>query len=126
MNGGASEYVSAYLNNENYILETNGSSIINTNLKYKDVYDEGIGDNSSDNYSANGSIYGDAIYETSSRGTLGYSWFSETSEFPYYVNTFFERGGPYMDSSQSGIFNFRYYNGRDYDLDSFRPVLAVF
>lgn len=35
------------------------------------------------NYEANETKLGDAVYETSSRGTITYSWYSDYSSMPY-------------------------------------------
>ena len=128
MSGGAWEYVAAYVNNGHSNLTTYGSSLVNADPKYKDVYSKGSSDSYSNNYAvstpANGH-YGDAVWETSNSGTSTNSWYSDYSYFPYTSNPFFNRGGHYGDVTYAGVFYFNYDNGGAYNSRSFRVVVPV-
>ncbi len=130
MNGGAREYTAAYVNNENSNLTTYGSTLVNANAKYKDVY-QATRVSGSDSQSGNYNLlnpkekYGDAVYETSNSYSGSNSWYSDNSNFPYSMAFFFDRGGYYNSTSNAGLFYFTYSGGRDYDDSSFRVVLPV-
>ena len=126
MSGGAWEYVAAYVNNGNSNLTGNGSSLVNsTDAKTKEVYSKGSSDTRPLNYAANSSIYGDAVYETSSTGENSTSWYSDYSNFPNSSNPFFKRGGNYNNTSNAGLFYFNNNNGNSNSNNGFRPVLVV-
>ena len=126
MNGGAWEYVAAYVNNGNGNLTSYGSSLVNGEAKTKNVYAKGSSDNNSSNYSANAGVYGDAVYETSANGnTSNGSWYDDYSYFPYTNIPFFIRGGGYFDGSYTGVFYFGSSSGVSNSGYSFRPVLVV-
>ena len=103
MNGGALEYVAAYVNNTNIktgTLYTDGKNLIDMvnsgNTNYVDVYRTGTTDSDRNNYialqpitgqgmpSLNTGYYGDAIWETSSDSASGLnlSWYGDHSRFP--------------------------------------------
>ena len=128
MSGGAWEYVAAYVNNGHSNLTTYGSSLVNAEAKYKDVYSKGSSDSYSNNYAvstpANGH-YGDAVWETSNSGTSTNSWYSDYSYFPYTNTPFFIRGGDYVNVTVAGVFYFSVSGGRDWDYGSFRVVVPV-
>ncbi len=125
MNGGAWEYVAGYLDNGNISLMQQGASLVNGEAKMKNVYIRGSQDTQLDNYNANSSKYGDAMYETSSGYEIkNESWYNDFSDFPYEDGPFLKRGGGYSDYLFAGIFYF-YFNSDDYSNDSFRPVLIV-
>ena len=121
MSGGAYEYVAAYVNNGHSNLTTYGSSLINADPKYKDVY-RASATNGKDNYSTNYSYsqpttgqteitatsghYGDAVWETSNSGTGSNSWYVDYSYFPRTVTPFFIRGGNYGNDAYAGVFCF--------------------
>ena len=129
MSGGAHEYVAAYVNN-NYVKSgknpyTYGKSLIDsTDSKTKDVYTSN-GDTQSGNYSAAASVYGDAVYETSSNINGSYSWYGDHSNFPYSNNPFFIRGGNYNNTTNAGLFYFNNNNGNSNSNNGFRPVLVA-
>ena len=106
MSGGAWEYVAGYVNNGNGNLTSYGSSLVNGASYTKDVYSVGSSDSYSNNYTANASVYGDAVYETSSSGSGTTSWNSDYSNFPYTSIPFFGRGGYYDDNTGAGVFAF--------------------
>ena len=128
MSGGAWEYVAAYVNNGHSNLTTYGSSLVNAEAKYKDVYSKGSSDSYSNNYAvstpANGH-YGDAVWETSNSGTSTNSWYSDCSDFPYTSFPFFLRGGSYYVVTTAGVFVFSYNTGDGDSYHSFRVVVPV-
>ncbi len=132
MNGGAWEYVAAYVNNVNSNLETYGSTLINAASKYRDVYSIGNSDDRELNYqmsTPDRGYYGDAIWETSSRRTdasLQDSWYRDYSYFPYYSGPFFRRGGIWGNTTGDGIFAFADNDGYSYSVYGFRVVVPVF
>ena len=126
MSGGAWEYVAGYVNNGNGNLTSYGSSLVNGDAKTKNVYSKGSSDDITDNYNANSSKYGDAVYETSANGNSSNgSWYGDYSNFPYTSLPFFERGGYYNDGTAAGVFCFDYHNGDSDSFHSFRPVLVA-
>ena len=94
MSGGAYEYVAAYINNGNSNLATNGSSLVNADLKYKDIYAVSNQDARLDNYQANSKVYGDAMWDTSSHGDSASSWYSDYSYMAHVNNPWIQRGVP--------------------------------
>ena len=126
MSGGAWEYVAGYVNNGNSSLTSYGSSLVNGDAKTKNVYSKGSSDNATDNYNANSSKYGDAVYETSANGNSSNgSWYGDYSTFPNASYPFFRRGGICNDGADAGVFYFVYYNGVSNSNNSFRPVLVA-
>ena len=126
MSGGAWEYVAGYVNNGNGNLTNYGSSLVNGDAKTKNVYSKGSSDNATDNYNANSSKYGDAVYETSANGDTGNgSWYGDYSFFPSTGSPFFVRGGGYIYGTNAGVFAFGYINGDSDSIYSFRPVLVA-
>ena len=125
MSGGAYEYVAAYVNNGNSSL-SNGTSLVNSNdAKTKNVYRKGSSDSDTNNYNANSSKYGDAVYETSTSGRGSTSWYGDYSYFPDTSGPFFYRGGVYNYGAKAGVFYFGCYTGSSPGNVSFRPVLIV-
>ena len=125
MSGGAWEYVAGYVNNGNGNLTSYGSSLVNGDAKTKNVYSKASSDSYENNYNANSSKYGDAVYETSASGSSSTSWYGDYSYFPYTSNPFFGRGGDYNGGTNAGVFFFDGYNGGGDIYDSFRPVLVA-
>ena len=126
MSGGAWEYVAAYVNNGNSSLTSYGSSLVNGEAKTKNVYSKGSSDSRDNNYSANSSKYGDAVYETSANGnSSNSSWYGDYSIFPYTSNPFFNRGGYYSNGTVAGVFYFNSGDGVGNSFRSFRPVLVA-
>ena len=95
MSGGAMEYVAAYVDNGHSNLTTYGQSIINADIKYKDVYTVGSSDSTANNYEANKNKYGDAVYETSSSYESFNSWYGDYSYAVVPATVWFRRGGHY-------------------------------
>ena len=125
MSGGAWEYVAAYVNNGNGNLTNYGSSLVNGDAKTKNVYSKASSDSYENNYNANSSKYGDAVYETSTNGSASTSWYGDYSNFPYTSVPFFVRGGCCNDGTGAGVFCFGYFDGGSSSYDSFRPVLVA-
>ena len=122
------EYVAAYVDNGHSNLTTYGSSLVNAEAKYKDVYSKGSSDSYSNNYAvstpANGH-YGDAVWETSNSGTSTNSWYSDYSYFPHTNGPFFSRGGNCGLGTNAGVFCFGRNGGYGSSNDSFRVVVPV-
>ena len=112
MSGGAYEYVAAYVNNGNSSLTSYGSSLVNGDAKTKNVYSQTGTDSKINNYNTNAGEYGDAIYETSTRGEGETSWYNDLSGFPNTSSSFFTRGGYYENDFHAGIFVFNGSNGQ--------------
>ena len=125
MSGGAWEYVAAYVNNGNGNLTNYGSSLVNGDAKTKNVYSKASSDSYENNYNANSSKYGDAVYETSTNGSASTSWYGDYSYFPDTSFPFFIRGGYYNNGTNAGVFYFNYNSGGSNSNNSFRPVLVA-
>ena len=125
MSGGAWEYVAGYVNNGNSSLTSYGSSLVNGAAKTKNVYSKASTDNNTNNYNANSSKYGDAVYETSTSGSGSTSWYGDYSYFPDTSYPFFGRGGDYDNGTNAGVFCFNGTSGNSYSDGSFRPVLVA-
>ena len=124
MSGGAWEYVAGYVNNGHGNLTRYGSSLVNGEAKTKNMYSKASTDNETNNYNANSSKYGDAVYETSANGnTSNGSWYGDYSNFPYTLFSFFERGGCCSNVTHAGVFALEKHNGFS-SIVSSRPVLA--
>ena len=121
MSGGAWEYVAAYVG----YTTSYGSSLVNGDAKTKNVYSKASTDNATNNYNANSSKYGDAVYETSTSGSGSTSWYGDYSRFPDEGGPFFQRGGHYTDGTDAGVFFFYNYYGGTSSYLSFRPVLVA-
>ena len=125
MSGGTWEYVAGYVNNGHGNLTRYGSSLVNGEAKTKNMYSKASTDNETNNYNANSSKYGDAVYETSANGnTSNGSWYGDYSNFPYTLFSFFERGGCCSNVTHAGVFALEKHNGVS-SIVSSRPVLAV-
>ena len=125
MSGGAWEYVACYVNNGHGNLTNYGSSLVNGDAKTKNVYSKASSDSYENNYNANSSKYGDAVYETSTNGSGSTSWYGDYSSFPHTDWPFFNRGGGYSNGTGAGVLYFSYNNGNSYGSISFRPVLVA-
>ena len=125
MSGGAWEYVAGYVNNGYGNLTTYGSSLVNGDAKTKNVYSKASSDSYENNYNANSSKYGDAVYETSTNGSGSTSWYGDYSTFPYTSVPFFRRGGYYDGGANAGVFYFSSTDGVSSSNGSFRPVLVA-
>ena len=125
MSGGTWEYVAAYVNNGINTLSMYGSNLVNGAAKTKDVYNVGQSDSNINNYIANSSKYGDAVYETSKNGSEMNSWYGDYSIFPYSANAFLRRGGYAYNGSYAGIFCYYYFSGDSDYASGFRPVLVA-
>ena len=126
MNGGAYEYVAAYINNGDSNLTSYGSSLINGDSKTKNVYSKADTDDRESNYNQNAGVYGDAIYETSSNANSSQdSWYIDYVKFPSTRTPFFTRGGSHSNHATSGVFSLSHGTGVDDKVVSFRPVLIV-
>ena len=75
------------------------------------------------NYEANANVYGDAVYETSSKGDgTQSSWNGDYSYFPCLSGPFFVRGGNYIDTAGAGVFYFSHDWGGSNHYCGFRVV----
>ena len=125
MSGGAYEYVAAYINNGNSNLATNGSSLVNADLKYKDIYAVSNQDARLDNYQANSKVYGDAMWDTSSHGDSASSWYSDYSYMAHVNYPWIQRGCAYNYGTGAGVYAFSFGIGTPSVLKSFHAVLLV-
>ena len=125
MSGGAWEYMASYLKdvqktdseyNYDYVKLMN-----DLKSKYTTGY-LGASSNRTENYKTNTHMYGDGVWETSNGGEGQSSWNKDSSNFPYLVYPFFERGGYFSCSGNAGVFCFfRDYGGTGNDF-GFRSV----
>lgn len=130
MNGGSTEYTAGYINE---IDENRGMMYAKSMLKnrksnkYYTVYNKGTNTPSTitENYDANKMVYGDAIAETSKKGSGYTSWFEETSTYIKESAGFFLRGGEYNRVNYSGLFDFTNHSGHSSGSYSFRCVLIA-
>jgi hypothetical protein len=105
INGGSWEYTATYIDNANESLIANGSSIVNGDNKYKDIYRPNSSDTNTSNYEAAINKKGDVIYETSSDGTDSlHAWNNECSHMVNNANTYFIRSGDAGTYTYSGGF----------------------
>ena len=132
MNGGSYEYVSAYVDNGNEYLTTNGSELVNAESYMKDIYSSSSENTQSSNYNMTSVIYGDAIYEVSSGtaengvGLDKQSWYGNCSSFPPVLGgSFLFRGGSSYNFAYAGMFSFNADDGNTKTTRSFRPVLVI-
>ncbi len=124
MSGGSWEYMASFL--------ANGTTSYATSMKTKPAkYIEqyagtGATESAEDrqaNYEANTNVYGDAVYETSSKGDgTPSSWNGDYSNFPYLSSPFFVRGGEYSYTAGAGVFYFYRHWGGSYHYCGFRVV----
>ncbi len=115
MSGGANERV---MGNYNNIVASSDLTPSSINDKYIDRYPT-----TSSGYTA--SIYGDAVYETSSNTGGNYSWYGDYSSIPNTDNPWFVRGGGPYDGSGSGSFDFGRTFGAAFTGFSWRSVVFV-
>ena len=122
--GGAAEFVSAYINNGETELATNGSLLQNANEIYmSQAYNEGATDTSLNNYTVNSGVYGDAIYEVST--SQNNIWEGNNISYPTGTTPFFVRGGSYSSTyGKTGVFDVNKSSGTADLQTGFRAVLA--
>ena len=146
MSGGTWERTAGYVANENSNLKTYGRSLAyegenlkTISTKHTTVYphdtnsdNTGIEENDTNlntaanaNYLLNTKIYGDAIRETSTRGTGSYSWNSDYSYFCGLHYPFVLRGGAFFSGSNAGSFTFSRTDGISGYSAGFRSVLVA-
>jgi hypothetical protein len=125
MSAGAWEYMAAYIDNGNTVLNTNGSGLIASDAKYKDIYTKASTDSSANNYAIGINKKGDATYEISTTGTGTTSWYSDNSLMPSTTVPFFLRSGSYNLGAPGGIFSFYNIEGAANSNRSFRTTLLV-
>lgn len=126
MVGGSWEYVAAYIDNGDDMLDTYGSSILNADIKYKNVYAIDVADGVVGNYNLFLKQKGDALYETSvnvSDSTTG--WYGDRYYIPRRDNPWFLRGCNNTYSTAAGAFSFYRYPGSVNASVGFRTVVSV-
>ncbi len=125
MKGCCSEYVAAYVNNGNSKIRSNGKSLtksgeedVTKSTNKVTVYEasnsktEETVDDQGSNYDLSGkNNFGDALYETSTSGTVDKGWQGGVSQYPYQEKPFFLRSGIYNNVDNGGNFYF-YLSGR--------------
>lgn len=124
LSGGAWEYVAGYVNNANINSSGLCTNLVNAENKYKDVYQIGTTDTGPNNYNANASRYGDAVYETSTDVEPNNSWNLDYLGFPETGSAMFIRGGYYFSGGLAGIFATSRLTGFANTPYGFRPVLV--
>lgn len=129
--GGNFEYISGYIPNTSPNLNNYGGFLvsdggINNNTKYKSVYsyDSNL-DSNTNNYlkQPNPNRKGEAIWETSSKGSGAKSWLNDYSKFVSLDDAFFRRGGDFDYGSGAGIFAFTCHSSYARSSHGFRCVL---
>lgn len=130
MNGASSEYIAGYIDaidEEKGMMYAKSMVENRISTKYYTVYKSAVGEENSnstnENYEANKNIYGDAIVETSQKGSGYTAWFGETSVYIKDDAGFFLRSGGYDRVNYSGLFDFTNHSGHSYGSYSFRCVL---
>ena len=131
MSGGTYECTAAYINNGHENLRLYGSSLVDAETRYKDVY-QSTSSSGNDSQSGNYNLsiptnekYGDAIYETSNSFSDMKSWYLDYSKFPYSNSPFFVRGGFYDSNTSAGIFSFSNPTEEEILTSSFRIVIPI-
>ena len=132
MSGGAADYVSTTIPTGNSSLNSYGSSfaLITESTKYVTVYPIGNSTQTendiSRSYPAFGSMYGDAVWETSSTIGANLSWSGDRSdEDSSSYEPFFLRGGAWNYGSKAGSFAFVDNSGYASNGCTYRAVLVV-
>ncbi len=122
--GGALEYVSSYINNDETVLTTNGNLLQNeSTLYFAQAYAKAGVDTGNNNYVTNAGIYGDAIYEVSTSSTK--TWGNNGIDYPNKQRPFFARGGAYDSNYDTvGIFEVVASDGAGNETTSFRIILV--
>ena len=135
MRGGTWERTAAYINNSigSWARSTYGASMVQnggSSTKYTTVYpsNETSSTDTNDkksqaNYEASSKIYGDAIIETSTKGTNTSAWYSGVSQFPAEEAPFFIRSGSYRKADECGMFGFYGVKGYNIYHIGFRSAL---
>ncbi len=111
LSGGVLEKTAAYVANDSSNISKYGASLINNGkmiaTKYVMVYTKGIKDEEQTNYETNeGKVFGNAIGETSIKGSGASSWFNDYSHFPYGDCMFSVYGGCFLHRANAGLFFF--------------------
>ena len=126
------ELISSYIENpagEDTRAAYGGNMMGGASNKLKTVYSYNETDILADNYEANNTMYGDAMYETSSNGTFAspYSWYDDCNNFVWGECPYFGRGANMLGGGSygwTGVFCFGYsYGSADYSI-GFRAVLC--
>ena len=126
MSGGNWERVAAYVNNGHDNLQTYGKSVVDGEVKYKEVYEQGETDTQELNYEKAATKYGDAVYETSNGySSSSTSWYSDFSNFVSTSGPFFARGGRTDSMKNAGLFAFYHTYGSALIPNGFRVVVSV-
>lgn len=129
MVGCLDEYVASYVNNNHENLSTYCQSLVNADVKYKDVFPTGTTDSDQDNYEASrGLTDGMLIHETSTGGSWGDSWinWNRTPSNVLYPNTdapVFIRGFDYSNQF-GGLTAFWRWSGKEAIHIGFRAVVV--
>jgi prepilin-type N-terminal cleavage/methylation domain-containing protein len=123
MSGGTWEYTAAYVNNTP--AATYGSSIVNADSKYKDVYEVGISDTAGNNYAVALYKKGDALYETSASTDSVSAWYTAYSYMVRTNEPWCVRGGEYGNTTSAGIFAFHTLSGTTFAYAGFRSILLI-
>lgn len=142
MSGGVWERLASYMTNGHDNLTKNASTIASVQLdrnedgyllkstKYLTVYPFDVDDsNIQKNYDVYESLasdsygYGDAILETSTKGSGSTSWNGDMSNYLFYDDLLFIRGGNNYNGNSAGIFAFNSAGGGANSQLGFRSIL---
>ena len=136
LSGGASEFVTAFINNSNQYLSSGKTGAgymldVISNTQYKTIYSNTQEEqqynekNATLNYRANSLKRGDAIFETSNNGYQNTSWNTNSSFYMQYDVPFMIRGGTYADPISAGLFNYSSCNGQANVSEGYRVCLVI-
>ncbi len=137
LSGGLYEIMAAYMANGNETLKNgasftyNGSAVKTGSTQYTKIYPKGESNGQAEanaqqaNYEANSKIYGDAVRETSKKGTEDSSWYLDSSRFFGLGKTFLLRGGAFdLKGTSNGLFSYVADEGLGSYHTGFRAVLV--
>jgi hypothetical protein len=105
MSGGSWEFTSDYVDNGHSNLN-NGSVILSTENKYKNIYTVASTDSEPNNYALSINKKGIAVYETSTSGSGATSWNGDYSYMPRTDQPWFLRGGHFSNGTNAGAESF--------------------
>lgn len=136
-NGGLWEYVAGYINTRDQydntidsvaeiVIVKNGNGLLESNYKYKDLYQRSSNNADSENYNLASVRKGDGVWETSTswNSDNSDSWFMDYSRMPNTNMPFFARGGCYSLAQRSGIYSFMATNGIKQAVAGFRVSIS--
>ena len=119
LSGGLNELVSACVSDEESTKYIKAYKKANTDLEDENKMQQA-------NYSENTQIYGDAVFETSTKGTENSGWYQDASRFIGKTALYMLRGGSISESSnENGLYAFNSTDGNSAYNIGFRAVLVA-